>query len=284
MATLREYFIKDGSDNMTTHKPWELHDASGAKLGEVTARLHLDFEARAKYVSLFIPDMSGVELPEALVLNQLSDALDMSSTLEVTTGFADDKITSSELIFTGLIYVYSERPVPQVYKDRLIEEATKQGQRLRFRSKEYMDERNKWEKPRAFISHDNRDKKDIAEPIALELMKLMCPVWFDQYSLKVGDSLREGIETGLKDCPKCILDIDAALSQQQWLVEARVRLDLHPRTCREEARDLAGLARRNCGGHLQVLAGPRRSRWCAMVRRCRGSRAPAVPIDRCKRR
>jgi len=65
--------------------------------------------------------------------------------------------------------------------------------------------RNKYEKPLAFISHDGRDKKEIAEPLALQLQKWMCPVWFDQYSLRVGDSLRESIEKGLKECPKCIL-------------------------------------------------------------------------------
>ena len=43
-----------------------------------------------------------------------------------------------------------------------------------------MGERNKWEKPLAFISHDSRDKKEIAEPLALQLQKWMCPVWFNQ--------------------------------------------------------------------------------------------------------
>ncbi|MBI4644730.1 MAG: toll/interleukin-1 receptor domain-containing protein [Deltaproteobacteria bacterium] len=33
----------------------------------------------------------------------------------------------------------------------------------------------------------------------------MCPVWYDEYSLKVGYSPREQIEKGLKECKKCIL-------------------------------------------------------------------------------
>jgi TIR domain len=33
----------------------------------------------------------------------------------------------------------------------------------------------------------------------------MCPVWYDEFSLRVGDSLRESIEKGLKECSKCIL-------------------------------------------------------------------------------
>jgi len=33
----------------------------------------------------------------------------------------------------------------------------------------------------------------------------MCPVWYDEFSLKVGDRLRESIEKGLKECKKCVL-------------------------------------------------------------------------------
>jgi TIR domain len=91
------------------------------------------------------------------------------------------------------------------------------GHNLTFRSVEYMNERNKWEKPRAFISHDSRDKTSIAEPIALQLQKFMCPVWYDQFSLRVGDSLRDSIEQGLKECHKCILVLTPNfLSNKGW--------------------------------------------------------------------
>jgi hypothetical protein len=33
----------------------------------------------------------------------------------------------------------------------------------------------------------------------------MITVWYDEFSLKVGDSLRESIEKGIKECKKCIL-------------------------------------------------------------------------------
>ena len=38
-----------------------------------------------------------------------------------------------------------------------------------------------------------------------ELHKKMCTVWYDEYSLNIGDSLRESIEKGLQQCKKCIL-------------------------------------------------------------------------------
>ena len=33
----------------------------------------------------------------------------------------------------------------------------------------------------------------------------MCPVWFDEFSLRVGAKLRESIERGLKEATKCVL-------------------------------------------------------------------------------
>jgi hypothetical protein len=45
------------------------------KSGEIIARLHFDFEAHAKYVSFFVPDMVGVELAEAIALNGIPTAL-----------------------------------------------------------------------------------------------------------------------------------------------------------------------------------------------------------------
>jgi TIR domain len=61
------------------------------------------------------------------------------------------------------------------------------------------------EKPLAFISHDSKDKREVAGPIAVGLQKLMCPVWYDEFSLNVGDHLRESIERGLKEAKKFVL-------------------------------------------------------------------------------
>jgi TIR domain len=207
MATLHEYFVKDGSSNLTTHQMWTLtQKETGKPLTEITARLHLDFEAHAKYVSFYIPDVPEIECAEVFALNDISTLLKVpEEQVGVQAGFGDQRKDARDLVFTGQVYLYPERPVPEELKARIIAEAKKAGHHLTFRSTEYMEDRNKWEKPRAFIAHDSRDKKEIAEPIAIQLQKWMCPVWFDQYSLKVGDSLRESIEQGLKECSKCIL-------------------------------------------------------------------------------
>lgn len=72
-------------------------------------------------------------------------------------------------------------------------------------------------KPKAFISHDSRDKDDIARPIAEGLTRIQIPVWFDEYSLKPGDRLRESIEKGMQECKKCILVLTPNfLSNSGW--------------------------------------------------------------------
>jgi hypothetical protein len=207
MATLFEYFLKDSSNNLTVDKTWPVtHQDASAALMEIKVKLHLDMEANAKYVSFYFPESDKVELPEAIALRELDDAVKLGEGVGVQSGFdGSEMLTNSTLMFTGRVFLYSERPVPAALEQRLREEARKAGHHLVFRSKEYQAARNKWEKPLAFISHDSRNKAEIAQPLALALQKLSCPVWFDEYSMKVGDSLRESIEAGLKECRKCIL-------------------------------------------------------------------------------
>ena len=120
-------------------------------------------------------------------------------------------------IMPGRIFIYSEDTVKEEDKSYILQRSKELGQSVKFREQRYADERNKYEKPLAFISHDSRDKENIAGPLAIELHKLMCPVWYDEYSLKVGHSLREQIERGLKECKKCIIILTPNyLSNQGW--------------------------------------------------------------------
>jgi hypothetical protein len=51
-----------------------------------------------------------------------------------------------------------------------------------------------------FISHASEDKQAIAHPLADKLRKLGYQVWYDQFVLKLGDSLRREIDRGLARC------------------------------------------------------------------------------------
>lgn len=48
-----------------------------------------------------------------------------------------------------------------------------------------------------FICHASEDKEDVARPLAERLRQLDLEVWYDDFTLKLGDSLRRSIDRGL---------------------------------------------------------------------------------------
>ncbi|MDO8981331.1 MAG: toll/interleukin-1 receptor domain-containing protein [Afipia sp.] len=221
MATLFEYFLKDFSRDLSIEKKWQIRNKQNGSEVEVNARIYLDFNANAKYVAFYIPAYADAVFPEALVMNSLHEILEVpNTTVGVNVGFADlpdDHMEGKDLNFAGRVFFYCEREPQIELKNQFLKEALSNGIRVIFRSEEYLKRRNALEKPQAFISHDSRDKADIAGPLAIQLQKFMCPVWYDEFSLKVGDSLRAGIEAGLRESPKCILILTPNfLSNSGW--------------------------------------------------------------------
>ncbi|MDY0282152.1 MAG: toll/interleukin-1 receptor domain-containing protein [Salinivirgaceae bacterium] len=48
-----------------------------------------------------------------------------------------------------------------------------------------------------FISHASEDKDEIVRPLANALVKQGIDVWYDEFTLRIGDSLRQKIDRGL---------------------------------------------------------------------------------------
>ncbi len=67
-----------------------------------------------------------------------------------------------------------------------------------------------------FISHASEDKKDVAEPLAKELEKLGANVWYDKFTLKVGDSLRKSIDSGLANSKYGIVILTSTYFKKFW--------------------------------------------------------------------
>jgi len=106
---------------------------------------------------------------------------------------------------TRRVFIYAETSFSPEQVSSLQAAAETLGHDLQFRDAAYAKERIIREKPLAFISHDSRDKESIARPIALNLQRKICPVWYDEFSLPLGANLRESIERGLKECKRCVL-------------------------------------------------------------------------------
>ena len=210
--------------------------------------------------------MPGVASPETMVLNEVATILKWpEAEVGVQRGTDKEMQDAKELVFTGQIYLYSERPVPADVKENISAEAKSAGHRLTFRSVEYLIDRNKLEKPRAFVCHDSRDKQTIAEPLALQMHKFMCPVWYDQFTLRVGDSLRESIENGLKECPKCILVLTPNFLNNNGWTKRELRRNIYSRDCRATAGYPSSLGSDYVSRCVQVFAYLCRPRRDAVV-------------------
>ena len=59
-----------------------------------------------------------------------------------------------------------------------------------------------------FISHSSKDKKD-AETIIPYLNGHNLPVWFDKYSISVGDSITENVQMGIEESDMVVFWVTA---------------------------------------------------------------------------
>ena len=67
-----------------------------------------------------------------------------------------------------------------------------------------------------FISHASEDKDEFVRPLAQRLSKLGIAVWYDEFSLSVGDSLRRSIDRGLAESRVAIVVLSAAFFRKAW--------------------------------------------------------------------
>lgn len=67
-----------------------------------------------------------------------------------------------------------------------------------------------------FISHASDDKDDLVEPLVKALQALDVKVWYDKFTLRVGDSLRKKIDQGLSNSRFGTLVLSSAFFAKQW--------------------------------------------------------------------
>jgi hypothetical protein len=67
-----------------------------------------------------------------------------------------------------------------------------------------------------FISHASEDKDSFVRPFVDALQMKGIDVWYDEFELKVGDSLRRSIENGLKNSKYGIVVLSEAFFRKEW--------------------------------------------------------------------
>ncbi|MHB1536215.1 MAG: DUF1883 domain-containing protein [Acidimicrobiales bacterium] len=67
-----------------------------------------------------------------------------------------------------------------------------------------------------FISHATEDKDAIVRPLATALQNLGLSVWFDEFELHIGDSLRRKIDAGISNSRFGIVVLSQAFFAKSW--------------------------------------------------------------------
>ena len=68
----------------------------------------------------------------------------------------------------------------------------------------------------AFISHASEDKDDLVRPLARLLKEYGFRVWYDEFELEIGDSLRESIDKGLVNSRYGIVILSPRFLDKNW--------------------------------------------------------------------
>ncbi len=67
-----------------------------------------------------------------------------------------------------------------------------------------------------FISHASEDKDSFVRPLATALKTKGLSVWYDETTLKLGDSLRRSIDSGLAQSRFGIVVLSHVFFQKEW--------------------------------------------------------------------
>lgn len=67
-----------------------------------------------------------------------------------------------------------------------------------------------------FVCHASEDKEEFARPLAQALKARGLRVWFDEFTLRVGDSLRRSIDKGLAHSRYGVVVISPAFLSKEW--------------------------------------------------------------------
>jgi TIR domain-containing protein len=91
----------------------------------------------------------------------------------------------------------------------------------------------KWD---VFISHASEDKDELVRPLASALKNANVSVWYDEFSLKLGDSLRESIDLGLANSRYGVVVLSKKFFEKHW-----------------PTQELNGLATKEVNGNKVIL-------------------------------
>ena len=134
--------------------------------------------------------------------------LDLSKNIRL----AGDEFDTKDLVFTNILYVYTD--VIKNDKELIRKKFKENGIILKIRDKEYRDKK----KPDFFICHDSRDKNSVVRELYEGMVKKGLNVWYDEFSLQIGDSLTDAIQKGIINSRFAIVILSPNfISNEKWV-------------------------------------------------------------------
>jgi hypothetical protein len=208
MATLKELFNGEFGHMLKVEEVATL--SSPVATSEVVQRLYYSLDEGAFFLGYYVAEeFATPDLLHSLVLQHQSS---ISSLRNGSTAYAGHPavyeaagLSSNDLPFTGRIIFYVDATLDDAVKQNLVAFGTSNGVRVQIRDRRYEEFITMHEQPLGFISHDSRDKDSFVRPLAERLRSALCPVWYDEFSLRPGDGLRESIDAGLRDSRRCVV-------------------------------------------------------------------------------
>ncbi len=203
-------FHADAAGTVNLHRDWVLTERDGGERINTVIRITFDWKAGVKYPSIYIEEsrhaanliLKAIKEPEIFV--EAADGVSIAYQTGPQTGPREPR----KLPMANRLIAYTPTSISPPDQAHLEREAHERGTLLTIHDKGFFEHRAALcDKPIAFISHDSRDKGEFVRDLAARLVLSGCPVWYDEFSLNPGDSLRESIENGLKQCERCILVI-----------------------------------------------------------------------------
>lgn len=219
MARVEDYFRTEQRHNLKVTSTTEV-TVSPENI-KIPVNIYQDFGSGSVYLAFLLPLVADPLqkcanlVADTSLLSEIVAKAPQGDVREDSPGMVE--VNSASLLFTGRVYIYSENDLADEDILWLTIFAAERGIFLQYFGLRWAKHRSMVEKPLAFVSHDSRDKDTIARIIAERLVAHGVPVWFSEFSLHVGDSLRESIEKGLRECEKCILILTPNfLSNSGW--------------------------------------------------------------------
>jgi hypothetical protein len=208
MATLKELFESEFG-NILKFNNRATFSGVGA-VSEVLQRLYCDFDACACFLGCYVAEeFVTTELLYSIVQQYETLVADFKRNSRAYGGhvaiYQAREPSSDDLPFTGRIILYVDATLDDAVKQGLVALGISLGVWVQIRDRRYEEFITMHERPLGFISHDSRDKDSFVRPLAERLRSALCPVWYDEFSLNPGDSLRESIDAGLRDSKRCVV-------------------------------------------------------------------------------